>query len=448
MTFEKGVDDFNKYLSFVFIIFCKNLVQTYWYQSLEVSSWEPLNIALFLSLFALIDWGLFWYFFQDYFKNQKELIIMAGFTLIFVCIPYFLYNPVFKYDHDNLFIKSVFFFILFAVFVFIKKSPQQIFLPIVMAFIPLVNLEIGNGFIGNPSYLDFVFRNTDLVMTVNPTVYIDFAQVLIRTFFWAAIVILFYEINHQFFAFKSWSLFVELPLSKSYLLLVFLIFKTLIYWFLASMIIAILGDQVLPLFSNKVGLALNMIGYIGMLSLFTLYFRKYLTLYFYDKCGHSNWLYPFFFIPVLDLVALLIVMVLPPLLVKRIFGTNYSVKLLVKVLMGVFMIYIAYSWLMVVRNVPDTQPLVKRSLYISRIIVPLIAVLGIYWSQKSSVVYKGLMIFLFLLVPFYMLFVINQELVAALKVEQIVHLVAVYLNIGLLVAFMYPVLNFKSFLKL
>jgi hypothetical protein len=446
MAFQKRFQGLIKFVVFIFLIFLKNLLQDYLYQNEGVLEWNAMDSGLFFAAFETFDWILFWFFFRNALDRYWKIVLMLVITVFFTTIPDFLTQPLLSYDHENLAIKSVLYFVPFLIYIFLKRSPGQIFLPIMMAFIPLVNLEIANGFSGNLSFLKVFFSNDFLVVKAKEGVFLDLGLATIKSFFWAGFAILFYEINHQFFVLRSWRLNVELPLRKGYLLLVFIVFKTLIYWFLGSLIIALLGNSTLPLFTNKVGLLLTSAGVLGYLIICTLYFRKYMTMFFYDKCGHSNWLYPFFFLPFVDFLALGILLLFPVRHIKRFFSYKYKKELLVSLVGMILVAYAVWAYFLHIRNVPETHGAFRNALLITQVGVPLISALGIILSLKSMVVYRMLLIFLFLMLPYY--YFISSELAVRLRIEDLVGIVSVYLNIGLSVAFLYPVLNFRSFLKL
>jgi hypothetical protein len=448
MAFKKGFQDLIKFVVFIFLIFLKNLVQDYLYQNWGVAGWGTGNSGLFFASFETFDWILFWFYFRNSLDSTWKIVLMLIVTVFFTTIPDFLSRPLISYDHDNLAAKSVLYFVPFVIFLFLKRSPGQIFLPVMMAFIPLVNLEIANGFSGNLSFLKVFFSNEFLVVNAGPGIFLDLGLAMVKSFFWAGFAILFYEISHQFFVLRSWRLNVEMPLKKGYLLLIFIVFKTLIYWFLGSLIIAILGNNILPLFTNKIGLFLTSAGILGYLIICTLYFRKYMTMYFYDKCGHSNWLYPFFFLPFVDVLALAILLIFPVRHIKRFFSFKYKKERLVALVALILVGYAGWSYFQNIRNVPESQAMLKNALLISQVAVPLLSALGIVLSLKSMLIYRALLIFLFLMLPCFYFYIITPDVGSSLRVEQLVGIVSVYLNIGLSVAFLYPVLNFKSFLKL
>lgn len=448
MAFQKRFQDLIKFTVFILLIFLKNLIQDYIYQNAGVAEWNANSSGLFFASFETFDWILFWFYFRKSLDKTWKIVLMLVITVFFTTIPDFLSGPVISYDHDNLAVKSVLYFVPFVIFLFLKKSPGQIFLPVMMAFIPLVNLEIANGFSGNLSFLKVFFSNDFLVINAGEGIFIDLGLAMVKSFFWAGFAILFYEISHQFFVLKSWRLNVEMPLKKGYLLLIFIVFKTLIYWFLGSLIIAILGNNLLPLFTNKVGLLLTSAGILGYLIICTLYFRKYMTMYFYDKCGHSNWLYPFFFLPFVDVVAMAILLIFPPRHIKRFFSFKYKKERLVALVSLILVGYASWACFKDIRNVPESQSLLRNALLVSQVGVPLISALGIVLSLKSILIYRMLLIFLFLMLPGFYFFIITPEVGSWLSVDKLVGIVSVYLNIGLSVAFLYPVLNFKSFLKL
>ncbi len=448
MAFSKRFGELIEFILIVFLIFLKNLLQDYLYQIWDVATWEPTRSGFFLAGFETFDWLLFWIYFRNSLNSVRKIILMFVITVVFTTIPDFIQHLWIPLDYDNLVIKSLLYFVPFLIFLFLKRSPAQIFLPVMMAFIPLVNLEIANGFAGNLSLLKTFFNKDFRVIELSPTLSLDAGLAFIKALFWAGFAILFFEISHQFFALRSWRLNVQMPLRKGSMLLVFIVFKTLIYWLLGSMIIALLGNNTLPLFTNKAGLFLNTVGFLGYLVICTLYFRKYMTMYFYDKCGHSNWLYPFFFLPFVDIAAMAVLFILPPRHIRTFFEAGYTKERLV-LLVGLFLLgYAGFELLTGILKIPESQSYIFKALFTAQVLLPLLSALGITLSLKSKTAYRVLLTFLFLMLPVFYFLILTPEVENTLKIEKLIRTVSVYLNIGLLVAFLYPVLNFKSFLKL
>ncbi len=448
MAFSKRFGVLLEFLVLVLLIFLKNLLQDYLYQSWNVGTWANFQGGIFTAGFESFDWILFWIYFRKSLDSYGKVVLMAIITIFFTTLPDFIEGSLIPLDYDNLIIKGILYFIPFLIFLFLKKSPGQIFLPFMMAFIPLINLEIANGFTGNLSLLKTFFTKDFWLLDLENNIHIDGGLALVKSLFWAGFAILFFEIGHQFFAFRSWRLHVQMPLKKGAFLLVFIVFKTLIYWFAGSLIIALLGNTSLPLFSNKIGLFLNTLGFLGYLVICTLYFRKYMTMYFYDKVGHSNWLYPFFFLPFVDVAAMAILIILPPRYIKAIFGLGYSPKRLVALVVLVILIYSAFETFQIILNIPQSHGNIKSPLILSLIIIPVVSAIGICLSLKSTLAYRILMSFLICMLPVFYFYILTPELENYLKINKVVQLVSVYLNIGLVVAFLYPVINFRSFLKL
>jgi hypothetical protein len=448
MAFSKRFGHLFEFLVFVILIFLKNLLQDYLFQYWSVSTWDHFENGLFHASFETFDWLLFWIYFRNSLDTYAKVILMFLITVSCTTIPDFLTGPILALDYDNLLVKSVLYFFPFLLFLLIKRSPAQIFLPVMMAFIPLVNLEIANGFSGNLSFLKTLAGKDFWNLALQNNIYIDLGLALVKSLFWAGFAILFFEISHQFFAFRSWRLHVAMPLRKGSFLLIFVVFKTLIYWFAGSLIIALLGNTSLPLFTNKVGLFLNTIGFLGYLVICTLYFRKYMTMYFYDKCGHSNWLYPFFFLPFIDVLAMAVLLILPPRHIKKIFSVGYSPRRLVYLVGMILTVYSGLALFSHILQIPANETSLRRSLIITQVALPLLSAIGILLSMKYKTAYRLLMVALVLMLPVYYFHILSPELENYLKITKVVNLVSIYLNIGLVVAFLYPVINFKSFLKL
>lgn len=435
------------FLILILVIFLKNILFDFLLKSEQVGLWTTTQSAVFYTVFNVFDWLLFWFIFKDVLGSGVKTILLAILTIIFTSIPHFIHTPLIRLDYDNLLVSSALYFIPFFVFIILKKSPKLIFLPIMMGIIPNINLEVANGFTGNLSFLRLFFGNGWLEQNVGNGVFLDFGLAVIKTCFWTAIVILFYEINHQFFAYKSWRFYVELPIKKGFLLIVVVVFKTLIYWMVGSLLIAMVGNNAVPLFTNKIGLALNGLGFFGFLCISSIYFRKYITLYFYQKSGHSNWLFFFFFIPFLDFVALLITILVPFSVSKKAINFGFSKKILVGLVAFVLLAYAGVCYFKNIVNIPTTEKDLKTGLLIAQVLLPVFSSIGILLSVKSNIFHKVLLSILILLLPVVSLYLVPKIELSG-KIELLVNTLSIYLHSGLILFFIYPTLYFKEYLKI
>ncbi|MCP9754089.1 hypothetical protein EGI26_02795 [Lacihabitans sp. CCS-44] len=431
----------------ILVIFFKNILFDYLLKSQDVALLEGFKSAFFYTAFNVFDWLVFWFIFKDVLGNGLKTTLLAILTITFTSIPFFIQAPLIRLDYDNLLISSALYFIPFFVFIILKKSPKLIFLPIMMGIIPNINLEIANGFTGNLSFLRVFFGTGLLEQNVANGVFVDFGLAIIKTCFWTAIVILFYEINHQFFAYKSWRFYVELPIKKGFLLIVVVVFKTLIYWMVGSLLIAMVGNNSVPLFTNKIGLVLNGLGFFGFLCISSIYFRKYITLYFYQKTGHSNWLFFFFFIPFLDFAALLITLLVPFSVSKKAINYGFSKKILVGLVALVLVAYAGVCYFKNIVNIPTTEKELKIGLLIAQVLLPVFSAMGILLSVKSNVFHKVLLAILIVLVPIVSVFLVPKIELSG-KIELLVNTLSIYLHSGLILFFIYPTLYFKEYLKI
>lgn len=428
-------------------VFIKNLLFDYLLKTQDDSLWSESKSAIFYTFFNSLDWFVFWFIFRETLGNKLKTSFLTLITLLFTSIPYFISRPIIRLDYDNLLLSSVLYFIPFFLFIVFRKSPKLIFLPIMIGIIPLINLEIANGFTGNLSFLRLFFGKGILEISIGNHQFIDLGFIFIKTSFWTAIVILFYEINHQFFAYKSWRFYVELPIKKGFLVLVVFVFKTLIYWMVGSLLIAMVGSNSMPLFSNKIGLVLNGIGFLGFLFICSIYFRKYITLYFYQKTGHSNWLFFFFFLPFLDFFALLITVFVPFSVSKKFINFGFSKNILVRILAIVLVSYAVVAYFKNILNIPTTENDLRIGLTISQVLLPVISAIGVLLSVRSNIFYKILMSILIALLPIVSIYLV-PEIELSGKIELLVNTLSIYLHSGLIIFFIYPTLYFKEYLKI
>lgn len=428
-------------------IFLKNILFDFLLKSQDVALWQGFKSAFFYTAFNVFDWLVFWFIFRDTLEDRLKTAFLAFLTIVFTSIPFFLSSPIIRLDYDNLLLSSVLYFIPFFLFIVFKKSPKLIFLPILMGILPLINLEIANGFTGNLSFMRVFFGSGLLEQNVNGDVFIDFGFAIIKTCFWTAIVILFYEINHQFFAYKSWRFYVELPIKKGFLFIVVVVFKTLIYWMVGSLLIAMVGNNSVPLFTNKIGMVLNGVGFFGFLCITSIYFRKYITLYFYQKTGHSNWLFFFFFVPFLDFLALLVTIVVPFSVSKKAINFGFSKKILVWLVAFMLVSYAGVCYFKNIMNIPSTQNDLKIGLLISQVLLPVFSAIGVLLSIRSNVFHKVLLAILIVLVPIVSVFLVPKIELSG-KIELLVNTLSIYLHSGLIFFFIYPTLYFKEYLKI
>ncbi|MCP9766264.1 hypothetical protein [Lacihabitans soyangensis] len=435
------------FLILILVIFLKNILFDFLLKSEQVGLWTTTQSAVFYTVFNVFDWLVFWFIFKDVLGSRIKTTLLAILTIIFTSIPFYLHTPLIRLDYDNLLVSSALYFIPFFVFIILKQSPKLIFLPIMMGIIPNINLEIANGFTGNLSFLRLFFGNGWLEQSLGNGVFLDFGLAVIKTCFWTAIVILFYEINHQFFAYKSWRFYVELPIKKGFLLIVVVVFKTLIYWMVGSLLIAMVGNNAVPLFTNKIGLALNGLGFFGFLCISSIYFRKYITLYFYQKSGHSNWLFFFFFIPFLDFIALLVTILVPFSVSKKAINFGFSKKILVGLVAFVLLAYAGVCYFKNIVNIPTTEKDLKTGLLIAQVLLPVFSAMGILLSVKSNVFHKVLLSILIILLPVVSLYLVPKIELSG-KIELLVNTLSIYLHSGLILFFIYPTLYFKEYLKI
>jgi hypothetical protein len=436
--------------TFVFLImlvFLKNILFQYLYNSLNVALWDITKSGIFKAIFNVFEWTVFWYIFRNTLSSKVQIANMWLITIGFTSLVFFLSRPIFRLDYDNLSLSCVLYFLPFLLYIFIKKAPKLIFLPIIMGILPLVNLDIANGFTGNLSIFRLFFNSGVLELNVGQNMYIDLGLTLIKTIFWAAVVVLFYEVNHQFFAYKSWRFDVELPIKKGTLILIVVVFKTLIYWMVGSVLIALVGSISIPVFTNKVGIVLNGFGFFSFLAITSIYFRKYITLYFYDKCGHSNWLYTLFFIPFLDFVALLIALIIPFSISKKIINYKFTYRRLVGMVSILLFAYALVCFFVNVLNIPSTEKDLKIGLTLSQIVLPVFSGIGLFIALKSNTFYRFLLAFLIILLPFVSLFLVPKIELSG-KIELLVNTLSIYLHSALIIFFIYPILYFKQYLKL
>lgn len=447
MTAKVKIISITEFWVVFFILFVKNLLLSYLYQGQNLGLADPQKVFLFYFAFNVFDWAVFWWVGRRILDSKGQNILMAILSIGFTSIPiYFTTSPI-KLDYDNLLMQSVCYFIPFLIFIFLKKAPKLIFLPILMGFVPLVNLLIANSFIGNMSVLLPFFKLGWLQWIQAEGILLDFGLAFVQSVLWAALFILFHEINHQFFGLKSWRFDVEFPLKKSYLIIIFFVFKTLIYWMLSSLLIAMLGNSSVSLFSNRPGLVLSAIGFLGILSISAIFFRKYITMYFYDKVGNSNWLYMGFFIPFVDIIALVVTLFVPFSISKKIINLRFSRKNLVYFVSILLLGYALYSYWFHIRLTPSSSQDLRYSLFLSRIFLPISIIAGMFLSLKSVNFYKGMLIILLLLVPVFSMFIL-PKIETSGNIFLLINTAQVFLQVGLFLFFVYPILYFKEFLKI
>jgi hypothetical protein len=430
-----------------FILLVKNAIFIYLFQKLGFSNRATSETGIFYAVFAFIDWLVFWWALRSILHNFRKNMLMLLLSFSISSIPYFLNKSIIKFDYENLFIQSVCYFVPFLIFVGIKKSPKLIGLPLLMAFVPLINLQLGNSFSANLSIFRPFFNSGILQIPLSNDINLDLGMVIVQSMFWMALIILFYEMNHQFFGIFSWRFEVEMPLNKPWLITAWVIFKSLIYWLLASLIVVMLGNSSLPFFSNKVSMAFNGLGIIGLLTILTIYFRKYISLYFYDKTGTSNWIFIWYFIPFLDLIALLTSVIFPFSLMKKFVRKWFSPKNIALTFALFTVIYSIFSYTDIIRKIPSNQSDLFISLTLSRIFLPLFMSVLCFISVKNVTVYKILMVLLMVGVIPFKLFII-PELEKSGNIALTVNTIQFYFQTVVFLFFLYPVFYFERFLKL
>src|SRR5690606_25055444 len=131
--------------------------------------------------------------------------------------------------------------------------------------------------------------------------------------------------------------------------------------------------------------------------------------YFYDKCGHSNWLYPFFFLPFTDVVAMAVLLVLPPRHIRTFFEAGYSKERLVLLVCFLLVGYAVYELITNILKLPASQSNVRNALFMAQVLIPLLSAAGITLSLKCKIAYRTLLSFLVAMLPVFYFCILTPE---------------------------------------
>jgi hypothetical protein len=422
---------FYKFLVFSFLVLIKNLV--FMFFSVDSDFYWTLGVDYFLFWLALPKEPRAW-----------VLSVVHGLSIGLLFLSKEKRFLGFDMDHQLPLILAI--GLPFFIYLLIKKTYKRVIVAVFMSLAAWLNLELAQNFTGNVSVLNlfsnFLSEKFQMAVVLDKTV-LSF----MRTCFWMSQVIIFYEFGHQFFTVKSWRFYVEQICNKRSLFMIFIVFKPLIYWFIGSLIIVFLGESKIPLFPNKFSWLLAGLAYSAYLLVYAIYFRKFVSTYFYENLGIENYLYPLLVLPVIDSLAFLILLFFKHSQTKKRFKMRHSPFYLVYILVLTIIVYIFYYYFRVIKTVNLSELGSGSAAVMTYIFMPLCTISGIWISRKKANRYRSLIAILILFGGFLFLYSIPQ-IQSQIDVKVLVGTLLNYFLLLLAVFFVYPFLFLKEYLKI
>lgn len=429
---------FKIFLIAILLLIIKNFLLEYFTQY-SINNGDTVNLLIFNVLSTFIDWLVFWMLMPE--AKFKYLYILL--CTLSNGIPYLISDTIIGIDLENLILKFACAAFPFLVYIIIEKNYRNIIIPIYMGLCAWINMDIANGFTGNISMINLISQ-LDLLATINVDL---LAFAIIKTLFLFASIIIVWELKHQFFTNKSWRFYVEQTMNKKSLFILFIIFKTLIYWLLSSMIIVYLGKNSIQIFSNKLAWAGYGVAFLSILFLYSIYIRKFLTIYFYEKTGINNLAYFLLLLPFVDFIICGILVVFKNFMIQKRFEFKFSPKAIAYVLFACANIYALVCYMVYVQKIPSSETNYYLGSLVGFVIVPLIiSVLG-YLSIQKLRLFRIYIFFCLIFSLTHFLYIIpNIEQKTDIRV--LVGMLNMYFQFVLIIFFFYPLVFFKDYLKI
>ena len=411
------------------LVFLKNIFLAYQAQA-------PSPILFMMA--QVFDIVVFWTLVPDI-KNKPLLILSAVLGQAYL---YFLPDPLFKFDNENLIARFFVAAFPFLIHIIISKNTRRIVIPILMGLSSWINLDTAFHFNVNISLYNQV------VNALPANLHLDIICLSwVKAIFLISLVVIFYELNHQFFAWKSLRLYVEQTCNKRTMAIIYFIFKPLMYWFIGSMILVFLGQNRIPIFENKFSLLAYGLAFGSFLFIYAVYFRKFISIYFYENLGINNFLYICLALPFVDIFACIIILTFKHFQLKKWFHFKWPHTNLVYSLIFILMAYMGYYYLTILNNLPSSDKEVLIWTYLAYFSIPLLIIVFLYLSKSNANRYRFLILSL-MVMGFALQYFILPKIQNSLDILLLVHMFLNYFLLLLAVFFIYPFLFLKQYLRI
>ncbi len=430
------------YLSLV-LIFSINLSFDYFYQFLNIGLLSEIKNGTFYSLKNFLFLLLFWFNIKKSFLSLKKSVF--AFLFIFICtsIPYFFSTPIIYLDQENLIFKVLSYGVGYSILAVLdnEKSNKKIYFPLFFLIIPLINLDLANNFEVNwgiVSYFNkstFVFKNISIELVIS----------LIYTLFFAIQITIFAEIHKLIYHHKIEKTGGVASVKRVHFISLVLIFKTFSYWLISTLIIVCLGQNMLPLFTNKVSLILFGFGTVILLIICGLFTRRFVTIYFYDKIGNNNWLFAFLFFPIIGGTCLFLMLLIPSKKFKTLVFKGFSKEKIKYILLSILIFQVLNFYFATYIKIPESESDLRIGFFILKILFPFLAVLMLVLTTKSKYFFQTILLIYVSSIPLLIIYVVplleksNDVLMISTSLH---HSFQTFFLLFLL----YPVFYFKEYL--
>ncbi len=416
-----------RFLIGFFIVFLKNIFFAY-------KETSPIfNLAS-----QIIDILVFWLLVPDV-KNKLILISCAVLGQGYL---YFFKDPIFKFDNENLIVRFFVTAFPFLIHIILSKNTRRVVIPILLGLSSWINLETAFHFNVNISLYNQV------VNALPANMHLEIICISwVKAIFVISLVVIFYELNHQFFAWKSLRLYVEQTCNKRSIAIIYFIFKPLMYWFIGSLILVFLGQNRIPIFENKFSLIAYGLGFGSFLFIYAVYFRKFISIYFYENLGINNFLYICLALPFVDIFACIILLIFKNFQLKKWFHFKWPNINLVYSLILILMAYMAYYYVTILKNIPSSNTASMVWTYLAYFSIPLLIIVFLYLSKSNANRYRFLILSL-MIMGFALQYFILPKIENTLDILLLVHMFLNYFLLLLSVFFIYPFLFLKNYLRI
>jgi hypothetical protein len=372
-------------------------------------------------------------------KNRIVLFILSFLGVLGI---YFLKSPIFGFDTENHIPRFILAALPFVFHIVYTQNSKRLIIPILMGLGSWINLELSLHFKGNISLLNLILNN------LAPSAFFDAVFLSwVKACFLCSLIIIFRELDHQFFAWKSLRLYVEQTCNKRTMAILFFIFKPLMYWFIGSIILVFLGQNRIPIFENKFSLLVYGLSFGTFLFIYAVYFRKFISIYFYENLGINNFLYICLALPFVDIFACFVLLFFKNFQLKKWFHFSWSSTNLVFAQILILIGYIVYYYVTILKDIPSTDPKLVIAAYAVYVFIPLVVICFLYVARDKANRYRFL-IFTLMLLGFVVRFVFLPIIESSFDILVLVDMFLNYFLILLAVFFIYPFLFLKNYLRI
>jgi hypothetical protein len=386
----------------------------------------------------VIDLIVFWALLPDI-KNRIVLVILS---LLGVFAMYLLKSPMLAFDVENHIPKFIFSALPFVFHIIYTKTSKRLIIPILMGLGSWINLELSLHFKGNISLLN------QMLNILPPSIYFDAVFLSwVKASFVCSLIIIFRELNHQFFAWKSLRLYVEQTCNKRTMAIIFFIFKPLMYWFIGSLILVFLGQNRIPIFENKFSLLAYGLSFGTFLFIYAVYFRKFISIYFYENLGINNFLYICLSLPFVDVFACFILLIFKNFQLKKWFHFSWNSTNLVYAQIIILIGYIIYYFISILQNIPSANFTLLLAAWTIYVLFPLVILVFLLLAKNNANRYRFL-IFTIMLMGIAVRFALLPFIETTFDILVLVDMFLNYFLILLAVFFIYPFLFLKNYLRI